>query len=406
LEPGNRRRAKKGQKEMRIIESFVRRQLEWADIRVNGDRPQDIKVLDNRFYTEAAFRGSLGVGEAYMNGYFECDSIFDMCRSWLSKDTNQFLLGGLPTLTYGVKSVFLNLQNLVRAEQDVSSHYDIGNDLYERMLGPSWTYSCAYWGNALDVTAAQYNKHRLNCMKLYLEPGMRVLDIGCGWGTFAKFAAAEYGVNVVGVTLSKEQATIARERCKGLPVEIRLLDYRRVPEEYPASFDRVSSVGMLEHVGPKNYPKYFKVAAACLVPHGLLLQHQVVGWGTDPFINEYIFPNGVIPREAQIAKAAKKYLVAEDMQNMGFDYYKTAKAWYDNCKEHEPELRRKNPKYDDRFWRMWYFYLGGTAATFFVRRLQLQQWIFSKGGVPGGYVSIRPTFESNVVQLHKQQAAG
>jgi cyclopropane-fatty-acyl-phospholipid synthase len=341
--------------------------------------------------------GSLGVAEAYMDGDIETDSVFGLCRAWLSQEKPRFLLAGLPSFVRRAQAALLNMQSVVRAQRDVSRHYDIGNDLYEPMLAGTWTYSCGRYGpDTTDLRQAQINKYRLVCDKLRFERGMTVYEIGCGWGAFAEFAAKNYGVNVFGVTISKEQARVAHERCAGLPVRIELLDYRKVPQEYPQLYDRIVSIGMFEHVGPKNYGTYFKSAAASLKPDGLMLLHTIVGWGVDPFIDKYIFPGGVLPRESQIAKASKRYLVAEDMQNFGFDYYKTLIAWRNNCREVEAQLRASNPKYDDRFWRMWYFYLESCAAAFYTRSIQLQQWVFSKG-IAGGYESIRPMYKQDTV---------
>lgn len=247
-------------------------------------------------------------------------------------------------------------------------------------------YTCGYWKNAKDLDEAQEAKLDLVCRKIGLASGQRVLDIGCGWGSFAKFAAENYGAQVVGITVSKEQVRLAQERCAGWPVEIRLQDYRAMRE----TFDRVISLGMFEHVGYKNYRTYFEVARRCLKEDGLFLLHTIGGnvsaKSTDPWIDKYIFPNSMIPSAAQIAKAAEGLFVMEDWHNFGADYDKTLLAWYQNVESHWLEL---STRYDERFHRMWRYYLLSCAGSFRVRVNQLWQIVYSKQGVQGGYTAIR-----------------
>jgi cyclopropane-fatty-acyl-phospholipid synthase len=254
------------------------------------------------------------------------------------------------------------------------------------MLDTRMVYSCGYWKNATTLDAAQEAKLDLICKKIGLKKGMRVLDIGCGWGSFAKFAAERFKVSVVGVTVSKEQVTLAREFCKDLPVEIRLQDYRKMKE----SFDRIVSVGMFEHVGYKNYRTFFQVAHRCLKDGGLFLLHTIGGnfsvKGTDPWINKYIFPNSMLPSVAQISAAIESRFILEDWHGFGTDYDKTLMTWMQNFNTHWAELKQQH---SERFYRMWKYYLLSSAGSFRARRNQLWQIVLSKHGVPGGYTSIR-----------------
>jgi cyclopropane-fatty-acyl-phospholipid synthase len=255
------------------------------------------------------------------------------------------------------------------------------------MLDKRMNYSCAYWKGARTLNKAQENKLELICKKLYLKPGMKVLDIGCGWGAFAKYAAEKYGVEVVGITVSKEQVALAKELCTDLPVEFRLQDYRDVNEK----FDRVVSVGMIEHVGYRNYRDYFKVAERCLNDDGLFLLHTIGEVRSvkniNAFTHKYIFPNGMLPSIAQLAKAAEGLFLIEDLHNFGADYDKTLMAWYENFKNSWAEIK---DQYDERFYRMWSYFLLSSAGGFRARNTnQLWQIVLSKKGVSGGYLSFR-----------------
>ena len=248
-------------------------------------------------------------------------------------------------------------------------------------------YTCGYWKDAENLDQAQEAKLDLTCRKIGLQPGMRVLDIGCGWSGFGKFAAEAYGAEVVGVTVSKEQVKLAQERCKGLPVETKLQNYEELGDE---KFDRIVSLGMFEHVGYKNYRKFMEIAHRCLEDDGLFLLHTIgnneSATHTNPWMQKYIFPNGMMPSMAQIGKAAEKLFVVEDWHNFGSDYDKTLMAWHQNFEKHWPELKEK---YGERFHRMWRYYLLQAAGTFRARDLQLWQIVLSKKGIPGGYTSIR-----------------
>lgn len=363
--------------------------LAEADVRIDGDRPWDLQVYDPHFYARVLGQGSLGLGESYMDGWWDAQSLDGLLFHLLQARLEQ-RVHGAGELWDALRARLLNLQSRSRSRQVGERHYDLGNDLYAAMLGRRLVYSCGYWtqadGRVLDgLDEAQEAKLDLTCRKLRLQPGMRVLDIGCGWGEALKFAAERYGVSGVGITISKEQADYARELCKGLPIEIRLQDYRELREP----FDAALSIGMFEHVGVKNYRGYFEVVQRCLPPGALFLLHTI-GTNrsvnhTDPWIGRYIFPNSMLPSTAQIAQAVEGLFVVEDWHNFGPDYDRTLQAWRDNVERAWPP----DPRYDERFRRMWRFYLSASMATFRVRNSQLWQVVLSNGGVKGGYLAPR-----------------
>jgi len=357
-----------------------------ADIKVGGSRPWDIVVHNEKFYDRVLSQGSMGLGESYMDGWWDSPHLdqfmFHLFRAELEEKVKP---------TWGMhwtalKAFLFNLQDKIGAKKVIEEHYQLGNDLYQEMLDPLMVYSCAYWKNATTLAEAQIAKFDLICRKLSLKPGMKVLDIGCGWGGFAKHAATYYGVSVVGITLSENQAEHARTLCAGLPVEIELKDYRDIEGTY----DRVVSVGMFEHVGKKNFVAYFKVINNCLKPGGLFLLHTIgrnsSSLVTDPWIHKYIFPNGQLPSIAQIGEAIENEFVMEDWHNFGAYYDHTLMAWFKQFDKAWPTLKAK---YGERFYRMWKYYLLSCAGCFRARKIQLWQIVLSKEGVVKGYDSIR-----------------
>lgn len=355
--------------------------LEHAGVRLDGSRPTDMHVHDERLYARVFAHGSLGLGESYMDGWWDSDDLPGLFTRILSARLDSELKT-LDTLLAHLKARFINLQRGDHAFEIGRAHYDLGNDLFQAMLGKWLMYSCGYWAEANNLDDAQEAKLDLICRKLRLQPGQRVLDIGCGWGVALKFAAERYGIEGVGITVSQEQAAFARELCGDLPVEIRLQDYRELDEP----FDAIFSIGMFEHVGALNYRKYFEVARRCLRDQGLFVLHCIGSNGTpgqpDPWIEKYIFPNSVIPAASQVAEALQNLFVVEDWHNFGADYDLTLQAWRANFDAAWPQLAER---YDDRFRRMWRFYLSVSAAVFRSRRDQLWQITLSPHGVPGGY---------------------
>lgn len=353
-----------------------------ADIKINGARPWDMRLHDPRVPERVLASANLGLGESYMDGAWDCDRIDELFAHILKAKLDR-QINPAKLILHVLKAKLLNLQTAKRAWQVGEQHYDISNDLYVAMLDKRMTYTCGYWADgAKTLDEAQEAKLDLICRKLGLKPGMRLLDIGCGWGSLMGFAAERYGVSCVGVTISKEQAQFGAERYKGLPVEFRLLDYRDMNER----FDRIASIGMFEHVGPKNYRTYMQVAHRCLADDGLFLLHTIGknqrGTVPDPWIDKYIFPNGVIPAITEISEAIGDSFVVEDLHNFGADYDRTLMAWYENFEKAWPRFA---DKLGQRFYRMWRYYLLSCAGAFRARDIQLWQWVLSKNGVVGGY---------------------
>lgn len=355
--------------------------LASADIKVFGHRPWDIRVNNDKFYSRVLAEGSLALGEGYMDGWWDTDSIDQFICNLLKYDIES-KVEPYKMLSLAVRAKLTNLQSLSRAFQVGDVHYNLGNRLFEIMLDKRLTYTCGYWKNVSNLDEAQEAKLDIVCKKIKLREGQHVLDIGCGWGSFAKYAAEKYGARVTGITISTEQAEYARQLCKDLPVEIRVQDYRLMNEQ----FDHIISIGMFEHVGNKNYQSYFKVARDCLKDEGLFLLHTIGGLVTktmpDPWIHKYIFPNGQIPSLAEISGACEKLFVIEDLHNFGAYYDKTLMTWFKNFDEGWHELKSS---YGDRFYRMWKYYLLSCAGAFRSRDIQLWQIVLSKNGVEGVY---------------------
>ncbi|GEK47419.1 cyclopropane fatty acyl phospholipid synthase [Halomonas pacifica] len=356
----------------RIVEQL----LAGSGVTLNGNQPWDLRVYHPDFFSRVLHQGTLGLGEAYMDGWWECDRIDEMACRLLLHGLGERAHTPTERLMYRLQSGFFNLQSKARAYIVGEAHYDLGNDLFERMLDPTMCYSCGYWKEAKTLHEAQRAKLELACRKLELRPGMRVLDIGCGWGSFAEHAARHHGVEVTGITISREQAALARKRCAGLPVEIRLQDYR----ELEGHFERIVSIGMFEHVGHRNYPTYFATVERLLAEDGLFLLHTIGSNSSeitaDPWINKYIFPNGVLPSAADIAATSEARLLMEDWQNFGADYDRTLMAWLANVDERWHEIAAN---YNERTRRMFRYYLSACAGGFRARHLQLWQVVFSRG---------------------------
>lgn len=358
--------------------------LEPAGVTLDGPNPWDPQIRKERALNRMLLLGTLGAGEAYVDGDWECERLDELAARLLTSGIDE-RWDALSLLSpRRILAGVFNLQSRARARRNVKAHYDLGNQLYTAMLGPTMAYSCGYWRGAKTLEEAQNGKYELACRKLSLRPGQRVLDIGCGWGGFARYAAERHGVHVVGITISEAQADYAKQRCAGLPVEILLRDYRDIRDR----FDRIVSIGMFEHVGPKNYREYFGSVRLNLASDGLFLLHTIgrlrpVRSMTNAWMARYIFPNGVVPAASQILRSAEDLFVLEDWHNFGSDYDKTLMAWHANFTSAWPALEER---YGERFRRMWRYYLLTCAGSFRARRTQLWQIVFSKHGIPGGYV--------------------
>jgi len=362
--------------------TVLKQMLQPLEIGIDGDRPWDLRVWHPDFYDRVLAGGSLALGESYMDGWWDCQRLDQFFDRLLSARLDKRVRRDRRMMAAVVKAKLFNPQRRSRAFVIGRRHYDLGNRLFTCMLDRRMNYSCGYWAYAKTLDDAQEAKLELICRKLNIQPGMTVLDIGCGWGGFARWAAKRCGARVVGITVSREQAGFAAEYCRGLDVRIELMDYRQVRE----TFDRIVSIGMFEHVGVKNYRTYMRVARRCLKPDGLFLLHTIAGntsvRTTDRWIDRYIFPNSMLPSARQICSAAEGLLVLEDWHSFGQDYDATLMSWYANFTRNWEKLK---DCYDDRFYRMWVYYLLMCAGSFRARRNQLWQIVYSKNGLKGGY---------------------
>lgn len=365
---------------------YVYNLLSRADINVNGSKPWDIQVKNPRLFDRVMVQGTLGLGESYMDGWWECEALDQFFYRIMRQKLYKTVSNRPVTVFKTIKAMVSNNQSRKRSVEVGREHYDKDNELFRLMLDRYMVYSCGYWQNSANLDEAQQAKLDLICRKLQLKPGMRLLDIGCGWGSLLRFAAENYGVEGVGVTISREQVELGRELCSGLPVQIHQRDYR----DLDGTFDAVVSVGMFEHVGYKNYSTFIDVVSNCLSNSGLFLLHTIAGNKAsrfcDPWFDKYIFPNGMLPSAGQLAAAAEKQFIIDDWHNFGTYYDRTLMAWYENFIKNWPKLKEN---YDEKFYRMWSYYLLSLAGCFRARYLQVWQVVFSPMGRHEGYASVR-----------------
>ncbi len=359
--------------------------LDKAKITIDGTQPGDIQVHNDGLYGRVLAEGSLGLGESYMDGWWDSpqlDEFFAKIHTvQLDKDIVDKRL-----IVNAVKARVFNMQNKRLSKRVANEHYNLDNDFYEKMLDPHMQYTCAYWKGVQTLAEAQEQKLELICRKLQLRKGDRILELGCGWGGFAQYAASTYGCSVVAHNISSEQVAFARRWCADLPVEVIQGDYREATGE----FDKVAAIGLCEHVGYKNYRTLMETAHRRLKPHGLFLLHTIANNASvttsDPWFDKYIFPGGMLPSVAQLGAAMDGLLVMEDWHNFGPDYDKTLVAWQNNVDKHWGKFKAK---FDERFHRMWRYYLLSLAGAFRARKIHLWQIVMSKQGVLGGYESVR-----------------
>ncbi len=361
---------------MSIARNWALRILALAGIEENGSQPWDMQVRNPRLYWRIFSRGSLGLGEAYMDGWWDCAALDEFFARVLRVGLDHRVIGLNQFKIMGL-SRMLNMQSRRRSKRVARKHYDVGNDLYRAMLDQRMIYSCGYWRNAETLDEAQEAKLELIACKLDLQPHAKVLDIGCGWGGACRFFAERYGVEVVGVTLSREQAKLAREHCAGHAVRILHRDYRDLSSS--ETFDAAYSIGMFEHVGYKNYRSFMRKVYDLLPSCGRFLLHTIgrntTGVSTDPWINRYIFPHGMTPSIRQVGQSIEGLFVMEDWHGFGRDYDRTLMAWRANFESAWESLRGK---YDERFFRIWRYYLSCCAGSFRARQSQLWQVLLAK----------------------------
>jgi len=359
--------------------------LRDAGIAVNGRNPWDIKVKNPKLFDRLFAGGSLALGESYMEGWWDCKSLDQFFDKLLQAKIEKKVVSTKAVMAI-VRAKIWNMQTKTLSKTVAKQHYNLGNELYKKMLGTSMQYSCAYFNGTKDLNKAQEKKLELICKKLKLKKGETVLDIGSGWGSLSCYMAKKYKCKVTALNISDEQIKFAKTLCKNLSVRFIKQDYR----DHHGQYDKIVSIGMFEHVGPKNYAEYMQVAHRCLKDHGLFLLHTIGGNQSvhmiDPWLEKYIFPGAVLPSTSQIATGYEGLFVMEDWHNFGQDYDKTLMAWFKNFDKAWPTLKKD---YDDRFYRMWKYYLLSCAGSFRSRKNQLWQIMLSKNGVPGGYAPVR-----------------
>ncbi len=372
---------------LKTAKNVVQELLSEADIAIGGSNPWDIEVHNEDVYARILREGSLGLGESYMDGWWDVPELDQFFARALAANLGQKVVSA-KFLAQAAVARILNMQSKRRSHEVAEKHYDLGNEFYEYMLGKHMQYTCAYWKAADNLEQAQENKLDLVCRKLQLKPGDKVLELGSGWGGFAKHAAEKYGCEVTAYNISKEQVAYSREYTKGLPVTFVQEDYR----EANGTFDKVVAIGVFEHVGYKNYRGLMEIAHRVLPDHGMALFHTIgrntTAHTTDPFINKYIFPGGMLPSIAQVGSSFEKLFVMEDWHNFGPYYDKTLMAWDENFTNNWDKVKGADGK-DEHFYRMWRYYLLSCAGSFRARNIQLWQVVLSKNGIPGGYKSIR-----------------
>jgi cyclopropane-fatty-acyl-phospholipid synthase len=360
---------------MQSVKEIVTDLINQVGLSVDGRQPWDIRVKDERFYERALRDKNLGLGESYMDGWWDCERLDEFICRVLKGRLDKSVSNGPAILGLLLYSRLFNLQSKRKSREVAERHYDLSNGLFMSFLDDYNQYSCAYFNGTNDLNDAQRNKLELVCKKLELRSGDHLLDIGFGWGGLAKFAAENYGCTVTGVNISAEQVEFAKMFCKGLPINVYRRDYR----DLSGTFDKIVSVGMFEHVGIKNYTTFMQVAHRCLKDDGIFLLHTIgcneSTWTTDPWITKYIFPNGFLPSVTQISKSIEGLFVLEDLHNLGPHYDKTLMAWNNNFQSAWPTLQAK---YDERFKRMWEYYLLSSAGAFRARDNQLWQIVLTK----------------------------
>jgi cyclopropane-fatty-acyl-phospholipid synthase len=320
----------------------------------------------------------LGMGECYMDGDVTVDGDDIMGFVEIIRRNNPWENGGeigdpkpMKKLVGQLARPLMQLNSLANSRSNVAHHYDVSNDFYRLWLDDDMQYSCAYWTEADDtLERAQLSKKAHIAAKLALQPGQKVLDIGCGWGGMALYLNAVAGVEVLGITLSEEQLKLARARAEAAgvsdKVRFELLDYRVLAQRSPGTFDRIVSVGMFEHVGVPQFDMFFRACANLLKDDGVMLLHTIGRLGkpgaTDAFTRKYIFPGGYIPALSETLAASEKVkLIHSDIENLRLHYALTLREWYARVQANRDKIVAQ---YGDRFYRMWIFYLAGATAAF------------------------------------------
>jgi len=359
-----------------------------AGVTVNGPNPWDPQVHDTGFFDRVLTGGSLGFGESYMDGAWDVEQLDALVRRIIQVKATGSSVVTLNRFWHDLKSRLVNLQTRKGSLAIAEAHYNLDHRLYQQFLGPYNQYTCCFFNKAKTLEEAEVEKLEMICNKLQLKPGDKVLDIGCGWGGFARYAAQTRNCKVTGISISREQIAYARKYTAGLPVEIVESDYRDLPRLYASGhFDKVAIIGMIEHVGYKNYRQLFEIVHQLLNDEGIFLLHTIGNSATttvvDPWIEKYIFRNSMAPSMAQLAKSAEELLVIQDWENYGHYYGPTLAAWHRNFNENWENIRTIEgaQRFDERFRRMFNYYFLACKAGFETEHVYLWHLVMTKQGM-------------------------
>lgn len=348
--------------------------LREANIEPNGASPWDPQIKDERFYRTVLLRGSVGLGDAYLNGWWECADISGFILR-IIKSGIHLRVPRVDIFLRRLRFGLIDAQNRIRSKRVAELHYDEDPYIFEVMLGSTNSYTCARWKGVITLDAAQQQKMDLLCKKAGLSSGMTVLDIGSGWGGFLAYAAERYQVRGIGLTISKTQLDYARKRYGNLPVEFRLQDYR----DFVGGVDAVVSICVIEHVGSDHYREYFqKVRETLTREDGFFAMQCILACDTqarmDPWTEKHIFPNGILPTLERIENAVEGILHIVDREFFRDDYVRTFSAWYENL------VRNKNAiiaRCGVRYFRKYEYYLCLYIAGFGSGRIDVGQFVLS-----------------------------
>lgn len=369
------------------VERRVRAEFERAGITIGGHAAHDLRVLDPSFFRRIAMNPAYELGQTYVDGLWECDAIDRMMTKLLAAGVGQSFEHGRQFFVRSLVAKAHNLQSRLRAKIVIDRHYDLGDELFAAMLDESMAYTCAIFETPeTSLADAQQAKMRVLCNKLELASGETFLDIGCGWGGLLDHAARVNGARVTGITISKNQHATATERVRHHPgASVRLMDYRDLPKQ-GERYAKVAAVEMIEAVGPKNYETFFRSVHDVMEPGGrfvlqCFISHRSV-YVCNEWFDRHIFPNGVSPSLAFLSRASESTFGAPSViEDIGLHYDPTLMAWNDNFEAAYPSLVRYG--YDERFRRMWRFYLTSLAGVFRAKHLRCYQIVYEKPGHRG-----------------------
>ena len=376
-------------------EKFVRDLFSQVEIEVNGSNPWDPQVHNPAAYNMMVSRGSVGLGETYMHGYWDCEQLDQFFARVTSVDLRKLIPVNFPTVSLAVGAYLKNRQ-LPKAAWEVGRmHYDLPDEVWEATLDSAMTGSCAYYRNPTDtLEEAQLNKCRMTLDKVGLKSGHSLLDIGVGWAAFSGLAAQEYGAHPIGITVSEGQKAYIHKRY-GEAIDVRVNPWQETELREPV--DCIVSAEMFEHVGSDNYRSFFEFCRRSIKEDGLMNLHTIVrhtpSKHIDPWMDKYIYPGGCIPTLGQITTAVHGLFHVVDVHDIGGHYPATLRAWMDNFRRNWDSVKSLGSARlgmdPEVFCRMWLYHYMASAGGFMSSRISVHQIVLSPNGVPGRYQSIR-----------------